>query len=246
VQVAQGGEDVEHVGDGLRHRQRLALLLAVPVARLPEGLAAHVLHDDVAGPVVLDEVVDPHDVRVLDLGEEAALGDGRRHGRLVVGVEEALEDHPPVRHVPVLGQVHPAEPAVGDAAGHLVLPPHQVVGPELRRVREGSPAVGAEALGPPRHPVAAAPDRLAAAAADPLPLGDLGVGEDHRQRVAERHRRHVDQSRAERAPAGARRSRVPGGRGGALGGGRPDRRGPQRSRCPPPHRSGVRCVLHRG
>ena len=45
--------------------------------------AVDVLHDDVAVAVVLDEVVDLDDVRVLDLGEEPPLGQGGGHGVLV-------------------------------------------------------------------------------------------------------------------------------------------------------------------
>ena len=88
--------------------------------------AADVLHHDVAGLVVGDEVVDLHDQRVLDLGQELPLDDGHRERVLVAGVQQTLEHHPAVGDVPVLGQVDPAEAAVGQAAGHLVLVGHQV------------------------------------------------------------------------------------------------------------------------
>ena len=155
MQVAQGGQHLDRVRERVRHRHRAAGGPRVDQDLL-ERLAADVLHHDVAGrlarpPVrVLDEVVDPHDVRVLDLGQELALGHGRGHRVRVAGVQQALEHHPAVADVVVPGQVDPAEPAVREAAEHLVLPGHQVAGLQLRAEREPGPAVPAEALGQPR------------------------------------------------------------------------------------------------
>ena len=93
---------------------------------LLERLAADVLHDDVAGALVGHEVVDLDDQRVLDLGEELLLGDGRGERVGVAGVEQALEHHPAVGDVAVPGEVDPAEAAVRDRADHLVLAADQV------------------------------------------------------------------------------------------------------------------------
>ena len=76
VQVPEGGEDLEHEGDGLGNGDRLAGRVGVLLADLLERLAADVLHDDVAEAAVLHEVVDLDDVRVLHLGQEPPLGDG--------------------------------------------------------------------------------------------------------------------------------------------------------------------------
>jgi len=54
---------------------------------------------------MLHEVVDPDDVRMLHLGQEAALGDGRGLRIRVTGVQQALEHDPPVADVPVPGEV---------------------------------------------------------------------------------------------------------------------------------------------
>ena len=111
---------------------RLPVRVAPLVGDLLQRLAADVLHDDVAveraGALVemLDEVVDADDVGVLDLGEEAALGDRRGHRVLVAGVQQALEHHPPVGDRAVDRQIDPAQAAVGEAAHHLVLPVHDV------------------------------------------------------------------------------------------------------------------------
>ena len=86
--------------------------------------------------------VDVHDVAVI-LGSGwvpavAALGDpvavvpmaelpgftpptATGHGGNVAGVEQALENDPPVVHGPVLGQVDPSQSAVGEAPDDLVL-----------------------------------------------------------------------------------------------------------------------------
>ena len=151
-----------------------------PCRKLLERLAADVLHDDVSGALVLDEVVDPHDVGVLDLGQEAALGDGGRHGGLVTRVEETLQHHPAVGHVAVPGQVHPAHAAVRQAPGHLVLAGDEVAGRSFGVKEIARPAVRAVALGPPGTPVPAAADRVVAAGAATPVLGHLRIGHDDR------------------------------------------------------------------
>ena len=80
VKEPERGQDLEHVGDRLVHRQGHSGLLAVPDAELAQRLATDVLHHDVPGPAVLDEVVDAHDVRMPDLGQEPLLRRGGQHG----------------------------------------------------------------------------------------------------------------------------------------------------------------------
>ena len=93
---SKAGRDAQDVGDGLGQRERPVRLGHVALPDLAERLAADVGHHDVARTLVLDEVVDMDDVRVLDLGQELTFGHGRGHGRLVLGVEQALEHHPEV------------------------------------------------------------------------------------------------------------------------------------------------------
>ena len=150
VQVAERGEDLEHVGDGLGGRERIRLAAAgLPPGGqdLLEAPAADVLHDDVAGALVLDEVEDLHDVRVLDLGQEAALGQRGGHRVVVARVQQSLEHHPAVGHVAVAGQVDPAHPAVREAPHDLVLAGDQLAGAELGLERERRAALAAEARG---------------------------------------------------------------------------------------------------
>ncbi len=220
VQVPERLQGLDAVRAGLLHRQRVAPPVGrpAPVGDLLERLAADVLHDDVAvqgaGPLVevLDEVVDPDDVGVLDLGEEAALGDRRCHGVLVAGVQQALEDDPAVRDGPVDGEVDPAQTAVRQAARHLVLAVDDVPGPQLRHEGVRVPAAGAEALraARPVAPRAAHRGPAVGAGAEPLPLGDLGVLHHRGPRVGARHLRDRDQARAEPVPGGlpGRRARA--------------------------------------
>jgi hypothetical protein len=149
---------------------------------LLEGLAADVLHHDVAGllasrPVgVLHEVVDLHDVGVLDRGQELPLGHSRRHGLGVAAVEQALEHDPAVADVAVAGQVNPAEAAVGHAAEHLVLAGDQVACLQLGREGVPGAAVPAKATRPRELAIPAAADRPVTPAAEPLVLRNLRVG----------------------------------------------------------------------
>jgi hypothetical protein len=158
---------------------------------------------------VLHEVVDLDDVRVLDLGEEPPLGDGRGHRVRVPGVEEALQHDPPVGDGPVEREVDPPEPAVGEAAEHLVLVVEDLAGGQLGREGEPVPARGAEALGAAGLAVPAAADLGAAVAAEALVLRHLRVGEYGSLRVAVGHARHVHQARAEPSPAGGPRRAPP-------------------------------------
>ena len=161
VEVLEGRQDLEDVGQRLVDGQRVVGPAVGPhplLEHLLERPAADVLHDDVAGLAVGDEVVDLDDQRVLDLREEALLGDGGRERVGVAGVEQALEHHPAVGDVLVAGQVDPAEAAVGQAAGDLVLPGDQVAGVQLGGEGELLAARRAEALGAPRTAVLAAPD----------------------------------------------------------------------------------------
>ena len=109
---------------------------------------------------MFDEVVDADDVRVLHLGEGEGFGGGGGHRVGVAGVHEALEHHPAVVHVAVDRQVDPAEPAVGDAAAHFVLPADEVAARKPGNKGERCAALGAEALGTPWFSVASAPDGL--------------------------------------------------------------------------------------
>ena len=97
--------------------------------QLLERRAADVLHHDVAGALVRHEVVDLDDERVLDLRQELPLGDGGGERVGVAGVQQALEHDPAVGHVPVAGDVDPAETAVGECAGDLVLAADEVALP---------------------------------------------------------------------------------------------------------------------
>ncbi len=230
VEVLERRQHLEHVGERLVDRQRVvgAVVVAHPLLEdLLERRAADVLHDDVAGALVGDEVVDLDDQRVLDLGEELLLGDRGRQRVGVAGVEQALHHHPAVGDVAVAREVDPAQPAVGQRSGHLVLPGHEVAGPELGRERELLAALGAEPLLATGLPVAAAADRGAALGAGALVLGHDGVGVDGLGRVDRRRRRHPGQPGAEprrphplRAGAGAS-----GGRGAVGRPRRAERRG---------------------
>ena len=84
---------------------------------------------------MVGEVVDLHDVRMVDLDEESAFGDGRRHRVGIAGIDQPLEDDPPVAavvgDVAVAAEVDPAEAAVRQRAENLVAPVDQVTGLEL-------------------------------------------------------------------------------------------------------------------
>jgi len=87
VEVGECRQDLDQIGERPVDRQRIVASL---VGRLPllqqvgDGAARHVLHDDVAGVGVLDEVVDLDDQWVLDRRQELLLR-LRRGRRVVVG-----------------------------------------------------------------------------------------------------------------------------------------------------------------
>ena len=146
MQIAKRGQDLEHVGDRLRHGELVALGL------LLERRSADVLHHDVADGVavlvvVLDEVEDLHDGRVGDLGEELPFGHRDRLRLGVTRMHQTLEHHRAVVDVRVERQVDPAEAAVGDAALDLVLVDHHVARTQLRQKGIRAAAVRAPALG---------------------------------------------------------------------------------------------------
>ena len=209
MQIGERRQDAQDVGDRLGHRQRAPGFLTVPHPKVAEGFAADVPHDDVAGAVVLDEVLDPDDVGVVDLGEEPLLGRRRGHGGRVAGVEQALEHDPGVLDVLVLGQVDPAQSAMGQAPGDQVLATDEVARPEFRGEGIVRTAVGAEALGPGRPLTAGPSDGVIAPAAKPLALGHLRVGQDCGLRITFGHRRHVHQPGPE-VPTAAGRARTSG------------------------------------
>src|SRR5207253_9361265 len=91
--------------------------------------------------------------------------DRRGHRVGVPGIQQSLEHHPAVADVAVLGQVDPAQAAVGEAAEHLVLPRDELAGLQFRPEGERGAAVAAESLGQSRPAVPAAPDWLLAVAA---------------------------------------------------------------------------------
>ncbi len=89
---------------------------------LPEIAALNVFGDDVAKATRgVAQVVDRHDVRVVELGEDAPLGkidlDVRGAGDLFR--ERHLDGHFAVKFL-VLGQVHTTEPALAQQPDHLV------------------------------------------------------------------------------------------------------------------------------
>ena len=130
MQVPEGGEDLVDVRDRVCDRQRRAVVRgAVVVEDATQALAAHVLHDDVAIGAVLDEVVDVDDVVVIDLDEEAELGERGRQHVGVAGVEQALQHDPAVFELVVTGEIDPTEPTMGEAAHDLVplRRPHDVM-----------------------------------------------------------------------------------------------------------------------
>ena len=142
MQVAEGGQDFEDVGDrGLDGQDAVGGL----TAHVAQARPADVLHDDVATvvrrdrPVVVDEVEDTHDRRMRELGEELSFGHRDLAGLGPVGVEQALEHDPAVGDVVVDGDVDPAHAAVREAALDLVLVGDDIAGLELGL---GEPAVG--------------------------------------------------------------------------------------------------------
>ena len=178
MEIAQRRGDFDDVGDGLVGRQGRVTRVADLLERVP----AHVLHDDVADldacrVVMLDEVVDPDDVRMLHLGQSQGFGLGSGHGVGVAGVHQSLEHDPAVVHVAVDGQVDPAESAVRDTSLNFVLAAHQVPARQLGNKGVPGSAGRAESLGATGLAVTSPPDGLPTlrsfrrTAAPPAPAG---------------------------------------------------------------------------
>ena len=114
-----------------------------PFADLLQRRTADVLHDDVAhrGTCLvgmLDEVDDPNDVLVVDLGKSLGFGSATAIAS-ASRCHQTLEHDPAVVHVAVARQVDPAESAVRDATLNLVLAAHKVAARKLRSERESVP-----------------------------------------------------------------------------------------------------------
>jgi hypothetical protein len=214
VQEIERIDDAEYVSDGLGHREWSPRLLAVTDAEFSQRFPTDVLHDDVPGVGVLDEVVDADDVRVLDLCQVSLLDQSCRHGGVVTRIEQALEHDPGSVEVQILGEVDPAEAPMSEAPGDLVLPGDQVPGVQLGREGISCPAVWTETFRA-RLPLSpGATDRIVAAAARAFPDRDFRVLHHRRPRIAFGDRRHVDQTGSETAPAasGSRHTGQPTGR----------------------------------
>ncbi len=243
MQVPDGREDLEDVGDRLRDREGRTFLLTVTGAHLAQRFTADVLHDDVAEVVMLHEVVDLDDLWMLHLGQESSFRNGGRHSGFVAGVEKTLQDDPAVRDVLVLGQIDPPQSTVRDASGDQVLAGHEVTGPQLRREGVRLAVMRAEPFGASRARPTAATDGVVAIGAEPLALRDLRVDHQDGLRIAVGHGRHFDQPSPEVPPAPARacgRGRGRTTRGCGRGGESPDGARPASlrpcSRSAPPRR----------
>ena len=92
------------------------------------------LHHDKAFRAPADKVVNSDDVRMLHRRQELPLGHRRGCGRLILGVQQALEHHPAIQHV-VFAEVQPTQSAEGKASLDLVLVGHDIAG--LERGNEG-------------------------------------------------------------------------------------------------------------
>ena len=144
MQIAQRRKDFQHVRDRFGDGQLVALATF-------ERLPTDVLHDDVTDGFavlvgVLDEVEDLHDRGVHHLGEEPPLGHRDRLGLGVTGMHQTLEHHRAIVDVAVERQIHPAQPAVRDAALDFVLAGDDVTRIQLRQERIRASAVRAPAL----------------------------------------------------------------------------------------------------
>jgi hypothetical protein len=132
VQVREGGQHLDHVGERLvdgigEKRPPLAFIRLFNrlLSDCPPTYSITMYEAAVGGG---DEVVDLDDERVLDLGEELLLGHRGTERVGVAGVEQTLHHDPPVVHVAVAGEVDPAHAAVCEAADDLVLPAEQGAG----------------------------------------------------------------------------------------------------------------------
>ena len=132
MEVIQGREDLQDVGNRRVDREDVILLV---VAAVLEGGAADVFHDDEAAghAGIIDEVNNLDDIRVGNIRQELALR--FRRGGLLGGVLglHALEHDDASGDKVVVGQVNPAQAAVGEDAEDFVLLSHHVPGLQLRR-----------------------------------------------------------------------------------------------------------------
>ncbi len=200
MQVAEGRQDLQDVGQRLVDGERIESSVVGPhpvFQDLLEGGPADVLHHDVASVFVGDEVVDLDDQRVLDLGEELLLHDGHGQRVFVAGIEQAFQYHPAIGHIVVFCEVDPAEPAMRQAAGHLVLVRHKIARLQLRREREWVAALRAKPFGPSRLSISRPTDRRPAVRAVPFLFGNLRVLHDRLSGIDHRCRRNPSEPSAE-------------------------------------------------
>ena len=93
MEVTERRQYLEHVCDRLPGRKRIAQTAAGLTKRgqqLLETSTPDVFHHDVPGALVLDEVEDLDDVRVLDLRQKPSLGQSGRVRVRVARVEQPL------------------------------------------------------------------------------------------------------------------------------------------------------------
>ena len=195
MQVAQRGQDLEHVGDGLGDRKLLS----------PNGFqrfTTDIFHDDVAdwlapGIRVFDEVEDLHDRWVRYFGEELPFRhrDGLCLG--IAGMHQTLEHHRSLVDVVVNSQVHPAQSAVRDATLDLVLFGDHIGRVQLWQERIGAAAARAETFGLAVAGLGRAADRTIAVPAESFRLGDNGIHHQRGERIDLRYPRYLDESTTE-------------------------------------------------
>ena len=184
-----------HVGDGLGGRQRPALL----AERLDRRAVDEFHHDEPLRPAA-DEVVNANDVGVLHGRQELAFGHRGGGGRFVVRIQEPLEHHPAIEHA-VLGQVDPAQSAVGQAALDLVLVGDDIAGLERGDERIARSAGRTEARFAARQGRRIALGVVAIGVCAEAPVGrHLRVRHDDLFRVDGRQFRHRHQSQSEVLP----------------------------------------------
>ena len=126
VQIGEGRQDAEDIGDRLGDRQRAALL-----ADRVDRLAADILHHDEAFGALMGEIEDLDDLGMLDGGEELPLRHRRGGGFFVLAVEQTLEHHPAIEQF-VEAEIDPAEAAIGDGSFDAIL-----AGDDVARLEAG-------------------------------------------------------------------------------------------------------------
>ena len=224
MQVAEGGQHLDGVGELPPAAAATGRAGAVPAGSL-ERLAAHVLHDDVAGTCRSAGRRARRSCRCRRCWDAPPRpGTGARRWRLPGAAVSPVSSRPlsttqRFAEVSVHGQVDPAEAAVRQAAEHLVLAADQVAGRQLGHEGERRPAVRAVPFGPPGLPVPVPAHRALARAAEPLARRYLRVGHDRGGRIPGLDGRDVHQAGAQataRGPAAAAPG-PPGARGHRTG-----------------------------